>query len=191
MEETMLAALRQDIERLRAIKSKPFPWFVIESLLFENGFQAVVLYRIAHWFKVRGIPFLGPLFGRLSQLLTGVEIAPGATIGPGLMISHGQGIVVGQWATIGARCTLLQQATLGATGMAKLDAMPRVGDDVFIAAGARLLGGIVVGDGALIGANAVVTRDVPAGGRAVLVKDAVAIQPPREAGETADKLAEA
>ncbi|MEM9553016.1 MAG: serine O-acetyltransferase [Acidobacteriota bacterium] len=175
----MLAALRQDIDRLRAIKSKPFPWFVIESLLFETGFQAVVLYRLAHWFKVRGIPVMGPLIGRLSQLLTGVDIAPGATIGPGLMISHGQGIVIGQWARIGSGCTLLQQATLGATGMARLEKMPQVGDEVFIAAGARLLGGIEVGDGAFIGANVVVARDVPAGARVLLARDAVEIRPAR------------
>ncbi|MEL7061607.1 MAG: serine O-acetyltransferase [Acidobacteriota bacterium] len=178
-----LAALRADVERLRAIKSKPFPWFVIESLLFENGFQAVVLHRIAHAFKRRGIPFFGPLFGRLSQFLTGVEIAPGADIGPGLMISHGHGIVVGQWSRIGSGCTLLQQVTLGAADLGRLQAMPTVGDDVFLAAGCRLIGGITIGDGAFVGTNAVVARDVPAGAKAVLARDAVDIRPPRLAAD--------
>ena len=163
----MFPNLHQDVLRLKAIKSKPFPWYVLESLLFENGFQAVVLYRLAHWFKRRRIPVMGPAIARLSQFLTGVEIAPGAEIGPGLMISHGMGIVVGQWARVGKGATFHQQVTLGARGLGTLTAMPRLGDDVFLAAGARLLGGIEVGDGAFVGANAVVTQDVPAGARAI------------------------
>ncbi|NJL27769.1 MAG: serine acetyltransferase [Thermoanaerobaculia bacterium] len=163
----MFPNLREDVRRLEAIKSKPFPWYVLESLLFENGFQAVVLYRLAHFFKRRRIPMLGPFFTRLSQFLTGVEIAAGAEIGPGLMISHGMGIVVGQWARVGKNATFHQQVTLGARGLGTLHDMPRLGDDVFIAAGAKLLGGITVGDGVFIGANAVVAQDVPAGARVV------------------------
>lgn len=155
--------LRRDARRLKAIYPRPFPFWVIESLLFENGFQAVVLYRMAHWFKRRRIPFFGPLLCRLSQLVTGVEIAPGATIGPGLMISHGQGIVIGQWATIGRNCHLHQQVTLGAKHLGEIEAMPALGDDVFVGGGARLVGGIEVGDGAVIGTNVVVTFDVPEG----------------------------
>ena len=84
----MLDNLREDTRRLREIKTKPFPWYVIESLLFETGYQAVVLHRIAHWFKTHGIPVLGPLFARLNQFYTGVDIGPGAEIGPGLRIAH-------------------------------------------------------------------------------------------------------
>lgn len=164
----MFPNLREDARRLEAIKSKPFPWYVLESLLLENGFQAVVLYRLAHAFKRWRIPVLGPLLTRFSQFLTGVEIAPGAEIGPGLMISHGMGIVVGQWTRIGKNATLHQQVTLGARGLGTLHDMPTVGDDVFIAAGAKLLGGITIGDGVFIGANAVVAQDVPAGARVVL-----------------------
>ncbi|MDA8017091.1 MAG: serine O-acetyltransferase [Thermoanaerobaculia bacterium] len=173
----MFDNLRQDIQRLRAIKSKPYPFMVLESLLLENGFQAVVLFRMAHWFKSRRIPLLGPLLGRLSILLCGVEIAPGAKIGPGLLISHGMGIVVGQWATIGSGCTMMHQVTLGAPATAKLDQMPTVGDDVFLAAGCRLIGDIQVGDGSFIGANAVVAQDVPAGAKVVVPKPE--IRPPR------------
>ncbi len=157
----MLENLRQDTRRLRAIKRRGFPWYVVESLLFENGYQAVILYRIAHWFKRRRIPFFGPAFTRLSQFLTGVEIAPGAAIGPGLMISHGHGIVVGEGARIGARALLMHQVTIGAADVERLDRMPTIGDDVVIGAGARLIGGIRVGDRVLVGVNAVVTRDVP------------------------------
>jgi serine O-acetyltransferase len=166
----VLDNLRHDIRRLRAIKSKPYPFMVLESLLLENGFQAVVLHRMAHWFKSRGIPLFGPLLARLSIFLCGIEIAPGAKIGPGLLISHGMGTVVGQWTTIGADCTMMHQVTLGAPATSKLTEMPTVGDEVFLAAGCRLIGGITVGDGAFIGANAVVAEDVPAGAKVVVAR---------------------
>jgi serine O-acetyltransferase len=164
----VLENLRHDIARLREIKTKPYVFMVLESLLFENGFQAVVLHRMAHWFKSRGIPFFGPCFGRLALFLTGVEIAPGASIGPGLMISHGNGIVIGQWSRLGSQCTLMQQVTLGAPGPGRLAEMPRLGDRVFVGAGARLIGGIEIGDDCFIGANAVVGEDIPANSRVVL-----------------------
>jgi serine O-acetyltransferase len=146
---------------------------VIESLLLENGFQAVVLYRMAYVFKKKRIPLMGPLLCRLSIWLTGVEIAPEAEIGPGLIISHGQGIVVGGRVKMGSQCVLLHQVTLGSKGVLgsdgrrELEDMPRLGDGVLVGAGAKLIGDITVGDGATIGPNAVVTRDVPAGGLAL------------------------
>jgi len=180
----MFENLRADTQRLRAIKEKGYPWYVIESLLFENGYQAVVLYRMAHGFKKRRWPFMGPLLMRLSQFLTGVEIAPGAEIGPGLMISHGMGIVIGESARIGKNATLHQQVTLGARGLGTIEEMPRLGDDVFIAAGARLLGGIEVGDGAFIGANAVVAKDVPAGYKALSAAGLTLSPPPDNPDES-------
>ena len=90
----MFDNLRADTRRLREIKTKPFPWYVLESLLFETGYQAVVLHRLAHWFRSRGIPVFGPALARYNQFLTGVDIAPQAVIGPGLRIAHGTGIVV-------------------------------------------------------------------------------------------------
>ncbi len=157
----MFDNLRHDAARLRLIKSKPFPWYVLESLLFENGFQAVVLYRLAHWFKRRGIPFFGPFFARLSLWLTGVDIAPGATIGPGLFIGHGVGLVIGDRVRLGANAHLLHGVTLGAPSVSRLEQMPVVGDEVFIGAGAKIIGGVRVGHNVFIGANALVTEDVP------------------------------
>jgi serine O-acetyltransferase len=173
----MFPNLSQDIERLKEIKTKGYPWFVIESLLFENGFQAVLLHRLAHWFKSRRIPLMGPMLVRLSIWFTGVEIAPGAEIGPGLMISHGQGIVVGQWVRVGSQCLLHHQVTLGAKDRGRIEGMPRLGDGVQIGAGAKVIGDISVGDGAVIGPNAVVNRDVPAGGSALA--PFAEIRPPR------------
>ena len=165
----MYEYLRSDLRRLSELKgrgSRPGLRFTVESLFFDSGFQAVALHRLAHVFKRRKIPFLGPAVGRISQWLTGVEIAPGARIGPGLVISHGQGIVVGQWSVLGRGCHLHQQVTLGAKDVGRIEEMPRLGDRVVVGAGAKLIGGIVVGDGAIVGPNAFVTTDVPAGGKA-------------------------
>lgn len=161
----MLDNLRQDTRRLKLTKSKGFPWYVIESLLFENGYQAVVLYRIAHWFKRRGVPVLGPLFARLGLLLTGVDIAPGAVIGPGLLISHGTGLVIGGYARIGRDAILLHGVTIGSPSPGRIEKMPVIGDNVFIGAGATLIGEITVGDDVFIGVHAIVARDVPSGSR--------------------------
>jgi serine O-acetyltransferase len=157
----MLDNLREDTRRLREIKTKPFPWYVIESLLFENGYQAVVLHRIAHWFKKRGIPVLGPFFARLNQFLTGVDIGPGAEIGSGLRIAHGYGIVIGGYARIGRNALLLHQVTIGSPNPARVENMPVLGDNVFLGAGAKILGDIRIGDNVFVGVNAIVAQDIP------------------------------
>jgi serine O-acetyltransferase len=157
----MLDNLKRDTRRLREIKTKRFPFYVVESLLFENGYQAVVAYRIASWFKHRRIPFFGPLFARTGLFCTGVDISPGAVIGPGLRISHGTGIVIGNGVRIGADAVLLHQVTLGAASDRRISEMPTVGDRVFIGAGAKLIGGVTIGDDVFIGVDAVVTADVP------------------------------
>ncbi len=180
----MFDNLRDDTRRLRAIKRKPFPWYVVESLLFETGYQAVVLHRLAHWFKSQGVPALGPAIARLNQFLTGVEIGPAATIGPGLMIVHGQGIVVGGYARIGRNATLLQQVTIGSPSPDHRERMPAIGDDVFIGAGAKVIGAITVGDGSFIGVNAVVAQDVPPGSR-VVVRGGVEVTPRRDLAASA------
>jgi serine O-acetyltransferase len=150
-----------DTRRLRCFKTKAFPWYVLESLLFENGYQAVVLYRLANWFKRHRWPILGPLFARLSLFLTGVDISPGAEIGPGLLISHGTGLVIGENARIGEDATIMHQVTIGAPDTGRLGQMPRIGARVFIGAGAALIGAIMVGDDVIIGTNTVITEDVP------------------------------
>ena len=175
----MLDNLREDTRRLREIKTKPFPWYVIESLLFETGYQAVVLYRIAHWFKSRGIPILGPLVARLNQLLTGVDIAPGAVIGPGLRISHGTGLVIGGYARLGRGALLLHGVTIGSPHPGRVEKMPVIGDNIFLGAGAKVIGDITIGDDVFIGVNAIVAQDVPSGSR-VLCKSEIEVAPRRD-----------
>jgi serine O-acetyltransferase len=129
--------------------------------------QAVLLYRVAHLAARQRIPLVAAVLSRVAQLLFTVDISPRAEIGPGFVLRHAQGVVIGSEARIGARCQMFHQVTLGKrfSGSAERpDGMPEVADDVRIGAGAKLLGPISVGQAAVIGANAVVTKDVPAGG---------------------------
>lgn len=158
--------LRADLARFAEIKGLPRWRAAIEGLLLDNGFLAVVLFRLAHWLRASGVPLLGPAVARWSLWLTGVDIAPSAQIGPGLYIAHGVGLVIGGGSRVGARAFLLHQATLGAPSQGRLDEMPTLGDEVFVGAGARIIGRVSIGDRALIGTNAVVTSDVPADCRA-------------------------
>lgn len=175
----MLDNLKADTRRLQEIKTKPFPWYVIESLLFENGYQAVVLHRLAHWLKKHRIPVLGPAVARFNQFLTGVEIGPGAEIGPGLRIAHGQGIVIGGFARIGKGALLLHQVTIGSAHPTRVEKMPVLGNNVFLGAGAKVIGEITVGDDVFIGALALVAQDIPSGSR-VLAKGGIEVEPRRD-----------
>ncbi len=168
--------LREDTRRLRDVKTKPFPWYVVESLLFETGYQAVVLHRMAHWCKRHRIPVLGPAIARLNQFLTGVDIAPAAQFGPGLRISHGTGIVVGWKTVVGRDCLMMQNVTLGAPTTARLGEMPKLGDRVTLGAGASIIGAVAVGDDVFVGAHALVTEDIPASHK-VLAKAELEIRP--------------
>jgi serine O-acetyltransferase len=163
----MFDNLRVDTRRLREIKTKPAPWYVLESLLFESGYQAVVLHRIAHWFKRHRIPVLGPACARWNQLLTGVDIAPAAEIGAGLRIAHGTGIVIGNGVKIGRDCLIMHGVTLGAKTTASIGEMPTIGDRVVLGAGAAVVGGVTIGDDVFIGVHALVTGDVPSRSKVV------------------------
>ena len=107
------------------------------------------------------------LAGALGRLLTGIEIHPGRHIGRRVFIDHGMGVVIGETAEIGDDCTLYHGVTLGGTSWNKGKRHPTLGRGVVIGAGAKILGPILVGDGAKIGSNAVVVKDVPAGATAV------------------------
>lgn len=183
----MFDNLRRDTARQREIKTKSFPWYVLESLLFDNGYQAVLFYRVARWFRVRNVPVLGPLFARWGLYVTGVDISPLADIGPGLLIVHGVGLVIGGHAKVGADATLLHQVTLGSPHPDRREAMPRVGDRVFLGAGAKIIGAVALGDDVFVGVDAIVTRDVPDGSR-VLSTGGVIVEPrgdlpPRDSGD--------
>ena len=138
---------------------------VPEVILCYPGFHIMVIYHpLAHGLYQAGFKTLARLWSQIGRMFTGIEIHPGAKIGRNLFIDHGMGVVIGETATIGDDCTLYHGVTLGGKGdMNGGKRHPDIGHNVMIGAGAQILGAISVGDGARIGANSVVTRDVPAG----------------------------
>ena len=108
-----------------------------------------------------GIPFLPRAISQLARWLTGVEIHPSAKIGTGFFIDHGMGVVIGETAEIGDYVTLFQGVTLGGTGKERGKRHPTLGNHVVVGAGAKILGGITIGDNVKIGANSVVLKNVP------------------------------
>ena len=162
----MFSRLRSDIQcildRDPAARSK---W---EVLTCYPGLHAVVLHRRAHWCWNHGLKWLGRFISHITRFLTGIEIHPGAKIGERVFFDHAMGVVVGETAEIGDGCTIYQAVTLGGTSLYKgTKRHPTLGRNVVVGAGAQVLGGFTVGDGAKVGSNAVVTKPVPAGATAV------------------------
>ena len=140
----------------------------LETFLTSPGLHAVWSHRVAHRLWERPayrIP--ARVLSNVTRTLTGVEIHPGATIGRRFFIDHGMGVVIGETSVVGDDVMLYHDVTLGGRSMAKVKRHPTVGDRVTIGSGARVLGDINLGDDSQIGANSVVTRDVPAGAVAV------------------------
>ncbi len=136
----------------------------MEVVLCYPGFQALLFYRLAHWFWMRGWRLAGRFVSHIGRCATGIEIHPGARIGKRLFIDHGMGVVIGETAEIGDDCTLYQDVTLGGTSLERGQKRhPTLGNDVIVSAGAQVLGPFRVGDGARIGAQAVVLKEVPDG----------------------------
>jgi serine O-acetyltransferase len=109
-----------------------------------------------------GVPFFPRAISQLARWLTGVEIHPSAKIGTGFFIDHGMGVVIGETAEVGDYVTLFQGVTLGGTGKERGKRHPTLGNHVVVGAGAKILGGISIGDNVKIGANSVVLKNVPA-----------------------------
>jgi serine O-acetyltransferase len=139
----------------------------LEVVLCYPGFQALMFYRLGHWLWERNWRLAGRFVSHVGRILTAIDIHPGATIGKRLFIDHGIGVVVGETAEIGDDCTLYQGVTLGGTrptaDQAGQKRHPTIGNGVIISSNAQVLGPFKVGDGARIGAAAVVLKEVPEG----------------------------
>jgi serine O-acetyltransferase len=133
----------------------------IEPLLYFKGFHALVTYRFAHELMKQGRRDFALYLQSQSSRIFGVDINPAARIGIGIMFDHGTGIVIGETATIGDNCSLLQGVTLGGTGKETGDRHPKIGNNVMIGAGAKVLGNIHVGDCSRIASGSVVLKEVP------------------------------
>ena len=162
----MFTRLRSDIQCI--LDRDPAARSTWEVLTLYPGLHALVLHRLAHWFWVRGLRWLGRFTSQFSRWFTGIEIHPGATLAERVFIDHGMGVVIGETAVVGEGCTIYQGVTLGGTSLTKgAKRHPTLGRNVVVGAGAKILGGFEVGDNAAIGSNAVVTKPVPAGATAV------------------------
>ena len=139
-----------------------------EVLTCYPGLHAVYVHKLAHWFWLRRLYWLGRFTSHLGRWLTGIEIHPGAKIGCCVFIDHGMGVVIGETAEVGDGCTIYQGVTLGGTSLEPgTKRHPTLGAGVIVGAGAKVLGGFKVGDGARIGSNAIVVKEVPAGATVV------------------------
>lgn len=161
-----LAMLREDLEAV--FDRDPAARNVFEVILTQPGLHAVWLHRVAHRLLKAGVPVVPRLISHANRFLTGIEIHPGATIGRKLFIDHGMGVVIGETAEIGDHVTLYQGVTLGIAHTRDVRSLrgkkrhPTLGDHVTVTVGAKILGAITVGEGAIVGAGSVVVRDVPA-----------------------------
>lgn len=133
---------------------------LLEVLLAYSGLHALLFHRFSHWLYSKGLRTIPRLTAQLARFLTGIEIHPGAVIGCGFFIDHGMGVVIGETTEIGDNVTLYQGVTLGGTGKERGKRHPTIGNNVIVGAGAKVLGSIIVGDDAKIGAGSVVLKDV-------------------------------
>jgi len=154
--------LQSIIDRDPAAKSK------LSLILTYPGVKAVFFHRIANFFQLAKFHLVARIISQLSRFLTGIEIHPGAKIGKNLFIDHGMGVVIGETSEIGNNVTIYHMATLGgiapsinSNDQRQVKRHPTLGDCVVVGSGAQILGPVIIGTHAKIGANAVVTKDVP------------------------------
>ncbi|MDA7830447.1 serine O-acetyltransferase [Candidatus Pelagibacter sp.] len=154
--------LQSIIDRDPAAKSK------LSLILTYPGVKAVFFHRIANFFQLAKFYLLARIISQLSRFLTGIEIHPGAKIGKNLFIDHGMGVVIGETSEIGNNVTIYHMATLGgiapsinSNDQRQVKRHPTISDCVVVGSGAQILGPVMIGANAKIGANAVVTKDVP------------------------------
>lgn len=135
----------------------------LEVLLCYPGLHAVLWHRLSHGLWRRGLRLPARMSAHLGRFLTGIEIHPAARIGRRLIIDHGMGVVIGETAEVGDDVYLYHGVTLGGTSSERGKRHPTLGNNVIVGAGAKILGDILVGNGARVGANAVVVQPVGAG----------------------------
>ncbi len=154
--------LKSIIDRDPAAKSK------LGIILTYPGVKAVFFHQVAHFFCIAKFDLVARIISQFSRFLTGIEIHPKAKIGKNLFIDHGMGVVIGETSEIGDNVTIYHMVTLGgispsinSNDQRHIKRHPTLMDNVVIGSGAQILGPVVVGKNAKVGANAVVTKDVP------------------------------
>jgi serine O-acetyltransferase len=160
----MFKGIKEDIDSV--FDRDPAARSVFEVVTCYPGLHARIMHRVAHVLWHAGLKWPARFLSHIARMLTGIEIHPGATIGRRFFIDHGMGVVIGETAEIGDDVTLYHGVTLGGTSWKEGKRHPTLGTGVVVGAGAKILGPIKIGDGAKIGSNAVVVKDVPAGATA-------------------------
>lgn len=156
----MFKKIRKDLDAV--LRYDPAARNKFEVILTYSGFQALVMYRFAHFMYLHNYKLLARFVSQFAKFLTGIEIHPAAKIGSGVFIDHGEGVVIGETAEVGNNVVLYQGVTLGGTGKDRGKRHPTIEDGVMISAGAKVLGPFTVGKNAKIGAGSIVLKPVPA-----------------------------
>ena len=161
----MFERIKEDISIV--FDRDPAARHAFEVLTAYPGLHAVLFHRLTHALWSMGLKWLARFISHFSRWITGIEIHPGASIGRRFFIDHGMGVVIGETAEIGDDCTLYHGVTLGGTSWNKGKRHPTLGNNVVVGAGAKVLGPIVVAEGARIGSNSVVVKEVNEGATVV------------------------
>ncbi len=156
----MFSTIKEEIEVV--FERDPAARSVLETIFTCPGFQAILFHRLNHWLWKKKLYLIARITAHIARFMTGIEIHPGAVVGNRFFIDHGMGIVIGETAEIGDDVSIYHGVTLGGTTWNKGKRHPTLKDNVVIGAGAKVLGPITVSEGARIGCNAVVVKDVPA-----------------------------
>ena len=157
----IIRLLKEFYEDAKNIRSKdPACNSIIQAVLLYPGFHILVFHKLAHFLYMQKLFFFARLISQIGRFFTGIEIHPGAKIGKKLFIDHGMGIVIGETSVIGDNCTIYHDVTLGGTGKDKVIRHPKIGNNVMIGAGSKVLGPIKIGDNVKIGANSTILKDV-------------------------------
>ena len=183
----MFQRLREDISAV--FERDPAARSVWEIVTTYPGIHALIFHRISYRLWHWGMKWPARAISHLARWLTGIEIHPAATIGHRVFIDHGMGVVIGETAEIGDDSTLYHGVTLGGTSWNKGKRHPTLGKGVVVGAGAKILGPILIGDGAKVGSNAVVVKDVPPGATAVGIPARILdTDQAKKRAETAEKM---
>lgn len=156
---------REDIQSV--FERDPAARTTFEILTAYPGIHAIIFHRLSHRLWNLGLKWLARILSNVARWFTGIEIHPGAVIGRRFFIDHGMGVVIGETAVIGDDCTLYHGVTLGGTSWEKGKRHPTLENNVVVGAGAKVLGPILIGEGARVGSNSVVVKDVPPGSTVV------------------------
>ncbi len=151
--------IKEEIEFIKI--NDPAARNTLEILLLYPGFHALLIHRFSHFLWKKKLKFIARFLSYLARFFTGIEIHPGAKIGRKVFIDHGSGVVIGETSEIGNEVIIYHGVTLGAVKPCKGERHPKIGNNVIIGAGAKIIGPVKIGDGSKISAGALVIKNVP------------------------------